>query len=139
MVILLYCSANLLFVNEQNWSRFIPVYLGTSTLLVLKIMYGNGILHRWFCAQLPEMLGRISYSFYLFHGLAIVVICDYIGVLIPQPLQMGRLPFLMVGSFLFSILLAWASYVLLERPYFERRARSEAPHQQLRNAVKVLS
>src|SRR5439155_7157570 len=45
IVVAVYALANLIFVAQQDYVRFIPVYLVTSFLLVAKVVYGDGLLH----------------------------------------------------------------------------------------------
>ncbi len=132
LVITVYMVGNLIFVADQTWYRFIPVYLFTSAALVIKIAYGDGVLHRAFCWQPLRHIGNVSYSFYLFHGLAIIVVCDHIGPHIGGLPDIARLLVLLIGSFALSSLAAMVSYELLEKPYFERKRRTEpfkvSPH-----------
>lgn len=121
VVILVYIAANLLFVAEQNWYHFIPVYLFTSAALVAKIVYGKGILHKAFCWEPLRRIGHISYSFYLFHGLAIVAFCDHLGPNLRELPEAIRFIVLFTGSFALSLATALVSYALLEKPYFERK------------------
>jgi exopolysaccharide production protein ExoZ len=120
-VILVYVAANLLFVADQNWYRFIPVYLLTSAALVIKIVYGNGFLHKLFRLGPLCRLGNISYSFYLFHGLAIVAFCDHVGPHLKALPEAARFIALFAGAFALSVVAASLSYALLERPYFTRK------------------
>lgn len=120
-VALLYVAANILFVLDQNWYRFIPVYFVTSGVLVAKIVYGRGFLHRVFCLGPLSRLGNISYSFYLFHGLVIVAFCDHVGPHLKEFPEPVRFIALIAGSFAFSLLAARLSYALLEKPYFTRK------------------
>jgi peptidoglycan/LPS O-acetylase OafA/YrhL len=121
VVLGVYVLANLLFVAQQDYYRFIPVFLVTSLLLVAKVIHGDGVLHRMFALEPLRRLGRVSYSFYLFHGLVIIIVCDHLAPLLhglPEPLTFV----LLLGcSFGCSVAVASVSYRLLEQPYFERR------------------
>jgi exopolysaccharide production protein ExoZ len=121
LVIAVYIAANLLFVADQEWYRFIPVYLVTSALLVAKVVYGTGMLHRAFACSPLRRLGNISYSFYLLHGLAIVAFCDHVGPLLLALPEPGRFVLLFAGSFVSSMAAGWLSYWVMERPYFARQ------------------
>jgi len=117
---LLFVAGNLVFVCTHDWYTFIPVFLMTSSVFVAKTVYGDGILHRVFCWKPLRRLGDISYSFYLFHGLAIVVFCDRVGLLIGGLPELPRFCVLLVGAFALSIAVGLVSYRLLEKPYFDR-------------------
>jgi len=121
-VLTIYVLANVLFVMQQDYYRFIPVFLVTSSLLVAKVVYGDGLLHRLFCAETLCRLGAVSYSFYLFHPLVIIVVCDHLGALMPPMPQSIRFFVLLVCSFACSAAVASVSYRLVERPYFEWRS-----------------
>jgi peptidoglycan/LPS O-acetylase OafA/YrhL len=121
VVVALYVLANLLFVAQQDYYRFIPVYLVTSFLLVAKVAYGDGLLQRVFRWEVLERLGKVSYSFYLFHGLVIIIFCNHLGPLLQELPEIVRFLVLISCSFACSAALASVSYRLIERPYFERR------------------
>ncbi len=125
-VIITVCvAANLVFVVNQNWYYFIPVFLVTGTALVAKAVYGTGMLHKLFCWTPLQRLGKISYSFYLFHGTALIVFCDQIGPHLPVLPELLRFIVLFVGSFALSVAAALVSYALFERPYFQHKRRTE--------------
>jgi len=109
------------FVDQQNYYRFIPLYLVTSFALVAKVVYGEGFLHKIFCVPALVNLGKVSYSFYLFHGLVVIVVCDHLAVLL-QGLP-GALRFVVVlaCAFACSVAVAWLCHRLLEVPYFARK------------------
>jgi cellulose synthase (UDP-forming) len=119
-VLTVYVLANLLFVAQQDYGRFIPVYLVTSLLLVAKTVHGNGLLHRLFNADSLRRLGKVSYSFYLFHGLVIIIVCDHVGPMLGGFPEFVRFTALLCLSFGCSAAVASLFYRLLERPYFER-------------------
>jgi peptidoglycan/LPS O-acetylase OafA/YrhL/cellulose synthase/poly-beta-1,6-N-acetylglucosamine synthase-like glycosyltransferase len=121
IVLVVYGLANLLFVAQQDYYRFIPVYLVTSFLLVAKVVYGDGFLHRIFRSEILSRLGRVSYSFYLFHGLVIIIVCDHLAPMLRGLPEFVRFLVLLSCSFAFSAAVASVFYRLLERPYFERR------------------
>ncbi|HKU86704.1 MAG TPA: glycosyltransferase family 2 protein [Casimicrobiaceae bacterium] len=124
VVIVAYAFGNLLFVDQQNYYRFIPVYLVTSFALVAKVVYGDGFLHRVFCLPVLIVLGRVSYSFYLLHGLVIIIVCDHLAAVLtglPEGLRFFALLLCAFGS---SVAVASLFYRFLERPYFEHKHRS---------------
>jgi peptidoglycan/LPS O-acetylase OafA/YrhL/cellulose synthase/poly-beta-1,6-N-acetylglucosamine synthase-like glycosyltransferase len=124
VIVLVYAFANVVFVRNQNWYQFIPIYLVTSGALVVKAVYGDGFLNKIFCWPVLRRIGAMSYSFYLFHGLAIVMFCDWIGPYLRQGPDTARLPVLLIGSFALGLLMAGLSYWALERPYFLRKGEA---------------
>ena len=123
-VVVAYALGNLLFVDQQNYYRFVPLYLVTSFALVAKVVYGDGFLHKVFCAPALVSLGRVSYSFYLFHGLVVIVVCDYLAVHLKGLPEEIRFFVLLVCAFAFSVAVAWLCHRFLELPYFARRHSS---------------
>jgi exopolysaccharide production protein ExoZ len=121
LAILLYVCGNLVFATDQNWRMFIPIFLVSSSVFVAKVAYGDGVLHRFFCLNALRWIGDISYSFYLFHGLAIVVFCDRVGRYLNGLPELQRFGALLAGSFALSIAIALISYRLFEKPYFDRK------------------
>ena len=121
VVLGVYVLANLLFVERQDYYRFIPVFLVTSSLLVAKVIYGDGLLHRLFALEKLRRLGKVSYSFYLFHGLVIIIVCDQLKPFLHDLPELVTFALLLGCAFACSVAVASVSYRLLERPYFERR------------------
>ena len=120
-VVLVFVLANLLFVDQQNYYRFIPVFMLTSFLLVAKVVYGAGLLHRLFTFAPLCRLGKVSFSFYLLHGLMIIVVCDHLAPMLRGLPEPARFAALIIAAFTASTAVASLSYRLLEQPYFEFR------------------
>ena len=79
------------------------------------------MLRRLFDSAALVRLGRISYSFYLFHGLVIIIVCDHLGPLLYGLPGLVRFPVLLGCSFTSSAAVASVAYRLFEQPYFARR------------------
>jgi peptidoglycan/LPS O-acetylase OafA/YrhL len=121
IVLGVYVLANLLFVQQQDYYRFIPIFLVTSLLLVAKIIHGDGILHRMFSLEPLRRLGRVSYSFDLFHGLVIIIVCDHVTPFLHGLPEAVTFVLLLGCSFACSVAVASVAYRVLEQPYFQRR------------------
>ena len=77
-------------------------------------------MQRLFGLEVLRRLGRVSYSFYLFHGLVIIIVCDHLGALLKGLPEGARFLVLIASAFAGSVASAVLFYRLLERPYFER-------------------
>jgi peptidoglycan/LPS O-acetylase OafA/YrhL len=123
-VVVAYALGNLVFVDQQNYYRFIPLYLVTSFALVAKAVYGEGFLHKIFCVPALVNLGKVSYSFYLFHGLVVIVVCDHLALLLRGLPGALRFFVVLACAFTCSVAVAWLCHRLLEVPYFARKHSS---------------
>jgi peptidoglycan/LPS O-acetylase OafA/YrhL len=128
IVFAVYVLVNLLFVANQNYALFIPFYAATCFMLVAKVVYGNGFLHGLFGKTVLRRLGNVSYSFYLLHGLVIIVVCDYLGPQLAMVPEAVKFVTLLVIAFLASSAIASVSYGLFEKPYFAFRTKSRGLH-----------
>jgi exopolysaccharide production protein ExoZ len=124
MVVTLVVAINLLFVVDHNYYHFIWFYAATSSLLVAKVIHGQGFLNKVFCLNPMRVLGNLSYSFFLLHGLALIIVVDHAGPVIAGIGEPARILLLIAGSFFLATFAAACSYLLFERPYFERKART---------------
>jgi exopolysaccharide production protein ExoZ len=140
-VLILVVAVNLLFVVDRNYYHFIWFYAITSAFLFAKAVHGRGFLNKIFCFNPMRKLGNLSYSFFLLHGLALIIVVDQAGPLIMSVTEPLRILLLIAGSFLLAIFAALCSYWLLERPYFERRVRAcnleIPPKQELKTSSSV--
>ena len=126
-VILICAIINLAFVLDRNYYHFIWPFALASALLTIKTVHGEGWLSRVFRFQPLRTLGAISYSFFLLHGLALIIVVDHLGLLtvnVPEPL---RILLLASISFLVATVAAALSFFLFERPYFQRRIQEFHP------------
>ena len=130
-VLITVVAVNFIFVVDQNYYHFIWIYAVTSALLVVKVIHGKGILTNVFCSLPLRTLGNLSYSFFLLHGLAVIIVVDHAGSTIASTSEPLRILLLLSGSFCLSAFAAACSYLVFERPYFIRRARAS-------NAMRVV-
>lgn len=104
-----------------GYLAFYDVMIVTVALLFIHIVFSDGLLNRAFRSRPMRFLGTLSYSFYLLHA---TVLSTVLTTLMPLfglagPPTQQVLTFVVLG-FTGSLGLAWASYVLFERPYFAR-------------------
>ncbi len=121
LAIALYLSSTALFAQLLSYAFFVPLFVVTTFVLVVKVAYGGGPLHRAFAWTPLRYFGNVSYSFYLVHGLAIELVMNRAmeSWLVP-----GGLAYLMttfVASLTLGTALATALFVLTERRYFTWR------------------
>ncbi|HUQ74419.1 MAG TPA: acyltransferase [Burkholderiales bacterium] len=121
LVVLLYVAGNFLFVAVHDWYVFTPVYMLTCGLLFVNAVFGEGMLRRLLSLRPLMALGRVSYSFYLFHSLAVFIVCDNVGPRIGLPPGPALFALAFAGSFALALAFSAISFRLFERPYFTRR------------------
>jgi peptidoglycan/LPS O-acetylase OafA/YrhL len=103
----------------------LPV-LGTAALLVAAASAPRGMVARGLGTPGPQLLGRLSYSWYLWHWPALVIT----AALVPGLSLGGR-----VGVALLSLAVAWAAYTWVERPIRESRFLAGRPRLTLQGAA----
>ena len=110
-----------LFAFQAFHLLFLPV----SGLLFIKVVFEENALNRFFASPSFASLGRLSYSFYLWHAVCISLTLQFgltrLGVL-GQPV-IAAVSYTVL-SLLLSLIAASVSYELTERWYFSRRRRS---------------
>jgi peptidoglycan/LPS O-acetylase OafA/YrhL len=126
-VIMLFFLSILIFTFTLQFKYFMPVFIFTCYFFVVKSVWGGGVLNRTFSLTLMRYLGNISYSFYLFHGICISFLIWRVGYLFNWTLKIpyfGNLIYLastFTACFLLSILVATISFILFEKPYFNKK------------------
>lgn len=117
-----------IYLAEANRAFFVLVYAGAAALLVNHALHERGYLQRLFSLPALRTLGNLSYSFYLLHPIGLMLARYAIAPLHLDGIAWG-IAFVVAG-FVLSVLLAAASFIALERPYFLYRdalwPRSEA-------------
>lgn len=117
VVIALYLLATTSFVFVKSWVLFIVIYLVPAMLLVHKALAGDGYLSKLFAWQPMRSFGNISFSFYLFHLLALTLSRD---VLAPFSIASDVVYFLayFALSFLLSFVFSLLCFSFVEKNYF---------------------
>lgn len=91
------------------------LYLGVATMLILPLVFGDqrtGLARRVLSGPLVSSLGEISYGLFLLHVPVIVAGYQLLGWL---PLT-GNFLLVLIATWLVSVALATAVYLLVERP-----------------------
>jgi peptidoglycan/LPS O-acetylase OafA/YrhL len=82
-------------------------------------------------ASAPALfLGKMSYSIYLSHMLVIVFMLTMINYFAPNQAPLATAIVLLVGVFLFTILISMISYQVVERPFQKIGKRITAKERQ---------
>lgn len=108
--------------GPRQWMLRQVLYAATSLFLLLPAVFGpqdRGIIRRFLQARAMVAAGLISYGIYLWHEGVIDV---WMRVRDIAPFA-GSFPSMLAVSIAGSITLATASYVFVERPALERKAR----------------
>jgi peptidoglycan/LPS O-acetylase OafA/YrhL len=99
----------------------VPLLALGYSLILWSVVSSDSLAARTLRTAPMQGLGRISYSFYLWHWFPGV----WIGSFMTE--HLGPRPFVPIGATIFAILavvpLAWTSYSLFEAPYFAERER----------------
>lgn len=128
LVAILYMASTLYFAQVLGYRTFIPVFAVTSFLLVLKVVYGEGWLHRLFAWRWLRYLGNCSYSFYLVHGLAIEVVMQAADSWLRSGPSWHAFLVTFIGAWALAVALATALFLIAEKPYFARKRRARPVH-----------
>ncbi|MGO4173223.1 acyltransferase family protein [Bosea sp. TAF32] len=104
-------------------SQFVWAFAGCGSVILCKAIDGQSALARTLAWKPLSELGRISYSFYLLHSVAISLVFNWWWVLYIQRLGPAvNAAYLGAMAFVGSTIFAWISYQLAERFYFKAHA-----------------
>jgi exopolysaccharide production protein ExoZ len=135
IVLVAYFTSTLWFAYQLSYTYFIPVFLVTTFLLVLKTLYGDGFLNTIFQIKWLRYMGNISYSFYLMHGLAIELIMVNSSSVFSGMGNGMYLAITFCAALLLAIVLATLLFLLTEKPYFMRKRSHERLHKEAQVAT----
>jgi exopolysaccharide production protein ExoZ len=110
-------------LGAVNIYVYLAVFLPVTCLLIAKISFHKNALNQIFSLPFLSFLGKISYSFYLWHTICISLVYRYVIYSYTQnynPGPFGSIYYFSL-SLVLSILVAYVSYVLFERWYFAMR------------------
>jgi peptidoglycan/LPS O-acetylase OafA/YrhL len=124
----LLCYALLVVVKGYSDPPYLLFYRWLLLLVgfgVICIAFGDNWLSRLLSMPTLRRLGTLSYSFYLFHPVCIALVMRYLLVWLGvKPYPWVALPIYFVASFLLTVAVSYASYNLLEAPYFRAKTKS---------------
>ena len=130
LLVAVYLLINVVYLlNIINIYVYLCVFLPVTCLLVAKIVFHENAMNRFFSLKPFNFLGKISYSFYLWHTLCIGLVYRYViykYTLKYEPGVFGSIYHFSL-SLALSILVAWISYLLFERWYFVRHPSGATP------------
>jgi exopolysaccharide production protein ExoZ len=123
IVAVLYCAVGwLMAAGYLTTAQFVWLFEGLGVVIVCKAIGGEGTLARCLTWTPLVRLGRISYSFYLLHSVALAALFAFWWRLwLPQLGTIGNAVYLGAFGFVVAVGLAWLSFMLAERFYFIRR------------------
>lgn len=121
-VIAIYLVSTSVYVFTRNSFIFIPLYFLTSILFVHKVLNVKGALSCLFSNQIMRYLGNISFSFYIFHPLGLMLSRDAL-VLLDISNNNVYFLFYFLFSFVISLFLSMLCFVFIEKQYFKNKRK----------------
>jgi exopolysaccharide production protein ExoZ len=123
IVAALYCAVGwLMAAGYLTTAQFVWLFAGLGVIIVCKAIGGKGTLARCLAWTPLVRLGRISYSFYLLHSVALAALFTFWWRLWLPPFgTIGNAVYLGAFGFAVAVGLAWLSFVMAERFYFMSR------------------
>jgi exopolysaccharide production protein ExoZ len=131
LAVVVYLAAATTFVWRESWLLFVPIFILPAFALCDRVLNGGGVLSRFFSLRPLRIFGNISYSFYLLHPAGLIAARYAAERLRLEGLAAATLTF--AAGLLVSVVLAAASFLLFERPYFILVSRTS--HAQQRSAA----
>lgn len=94
--------------SESSFPGFVAVVPVLGTMLIIRFVDAGSLLHRVLASRLPVLVGRLSYSLYLWHW-PVFAFVDYRFLTWSEAARVGT-------KISLSLALAALTYVLFERP-----------------------
>ncbi|MBB4428355.1 peptidoglycan/LPS O-acetylase OafA/YrhL [Bradyrhizobium sp. CIR48] len=123
VVVLLYCIAtSMMTTGYLNTAQFVWLFAGLGALLLCKAVDGEGWFARTLAWRPLAALGRISYSFYLLHSVALAALFAlWWHLAIPALGDAVNVVYLGIVGFAGAVGIGLVSFRLAEQFYFRRR------------------
>ncbi|MFZ1547747.1 MAG: acyltransferase [Candidatus Nitrotoga sp.] len=121
-IIIIYLISTLLFVYTKNYILFISLYFFTSFLFVDRALNFRGALYHLLSLRVLRFFGNISFSFYLFHPLGLIISKSVLFELNIQNNYSYLLLFFII-SLIITTIISTACFVLIEQQYFKNKKR----------------
>jgi len=121
------------WLGDRRILFVIPAFCAGSYMFAC-IALGSGWLTRKLCTPMPQFLGKISYSFYLWHVIAMYPVKRLaIAYIMPIGGAWSAFAFFAVASFLLSVWVSWLSWHYIETLFTRSLKRQlELPKQPAR-------
>ncbi len=112
------CALGKALIFKTYLGYYYP-FLGAAALLFVKVVWDEAnVLNRFFSTGPIRELGTLSYSIYLYHSIIASVVLYFFT---PHPASLIGLLWYVVATAAITLAFAYASYMLIERPYFSPR------------------
>lgn len=108
-----------------SYRTLLPAFGITFALFFTVSVFGQGLLNRLFTLAPLRFLGNISYSFYMVHGPSLVIGLWLSFKIIGPADLLIRCASVGVFAFMVSLALSVVMFLLLELPYFTRKAHQK--------------
>ncbi len=121
-----------LFLGADRWGDELRILQGPAAAAIIgHLLYGTEHrVHRWLDAPLARFYGKISYSFYLWHDLVLIVLARTTAHFVPKTILVpGALVFggmMMLASCAITTGIAALGFRWIERPFVEWSKRITA-------------
>jgi peptidoglycan/LPS O-acetylase OafA/YrhL len=123
-----------IFLGADQWGDELRILQGAAAAVIIgHLLYGTEHrVHRWLDAPVARFYGRISYSFYLWHDLVLIVLARTLAHFVPKSiLAPGALAFggvVLLASLAIATGIAALCFRWVERPFVGWSKRITAPH-----------
>ena len=120
MVLIIYLISTTLFVFTKNFIVFIPLYIIPAKLLVDRALNVDGALSRFLSMKPLRYFGNISFSFYMFHHLALAIAKQILGG-VNIDSNIVYLILFIVLSLMIALTLSVLCFIFVEKQYFKNK------------------
>jgi len=132
-----------IFLGADRWGDELRILQGAAAAGIIgHLLYGTEHrVHQWLDAPLARFYGRISYSFYLWHDLVLIVLARTMAHFVPKTvLAPGALAFgglVLLASVAITTGIAALCFRWVERPFVDWSKRITARHGRRSNIATI--